>query len=64
MNIKFYIYNIEQHTEYDAVQNQRLIKVENEKTIHGFNSDKEAENWISDFGLKGFEYIILKSLRI
>lgn len=64
MNIKFYIYNIEQLTEYDTVQIQRLIKVEDEKTIHGFDNDKEAENWISDFGLKGLEYIILKSIRI
>ena len=64
MITKYYIFNIEQHTEYDTVQNQRLIKVEDEKTIHGFDTDEEAENWISDFGLKGLEYVILKTIKI
>lgn len=64
MNIKFYVFNIEQHNEYDTVQTQRLIKIENEKTIQGFASEKEAENWISDFGKKNVEYIILKSIKI
>lgn len=64
MNFKFYVYNIEQHIEYDTIQNQRLIKVENEKTFDGFESEKEAENWISEFGKKNTEYIILKSIKI
>ena len=64
MNIKFYVYNIEQHNEYDSIKTQRLIKVESEKTIYGFDSETKAENWISEFGIKNTEYIILKSIKI
>ena len=39
MNIKFYFYNIEQHNDYDSVQIQRIIKVENENTLEGFKSE-------------------------
>jgi hypothetical protein len=63
MNIKFYIYNIEQHNEYDSVQIQRIIKVENENTLEGFKSEIEAENWISEFGKNDLEYVILKSIK-
>lgn len=55
MNIKFYVYNIEQHNEYGSIKTQHLIKVESEKTIYGFNSETMAENWISEFGIKNTE---------
>lgn len=63
MNIKFYVYNIELHNEYDSVQIQRIIKVENENTSEGFKSEIEAENWISEFGKNNVEYVILKSIK-
>ena len=64
MNIKFYVYNIVQHNEYESIKTQRLIKVESEKTIYGFDSETMAENWISEFGIINTEYIILKSIKI
>ena len=63
MNFKFYIFNIKPHTEYDSVQIQRIIKVENENTLEGFKSEIEAENWISEYGKNNVEYVILKSIK-
>ena len=63
MKTRYYIFNTYTHNDYDSERINRLIKVENELTFDGFESETDAETWILNHGMRNTEYVILKVLK-
>lgn len=63
MKIRYNVFRIYSHREYDSEEVIRFIKIIDHLTIDGFKSESEAENWILENGTKNLDYIVLKTIK-